>query len=309
MKKQLCHSAHSAFSLVEMLSVIAVIGIISAIAIPQISRINGSAREATAKRNAQNIASVFASAQAAGLNFRESTLSETVSRVSDGGLVPSGTFEGAYFGLALSNAEQTRALPYLALEGSDGVIYTGDTDNILISGGDPGLGLGAGGEQEINGLVPTSDLLTLMGPDTSPVHYASGETSVLVSTQESILGVDFLDPRGSTAPINTEFIQESANEIPEPISLIDYDPELPISIGAPSSLDSGFFDSVIPRTQETSPINPVSAAGQPKETLTPAGEPTDPEFEATDPVRDPPTFIAIDSDLIDGVIPQQILND
>ena len=48
------------FSLVEMLVVIAVIGIIAAIAIPSIGSINASAQTATAKRNAQNIASVYA---------------------------------------------------------------------------------------------------------------------------------------------------------------------------------------------------------------------------------------------------------
>ncbi|MAS93025.1 MAG: hypothetical protein CMO55_07485 [Verrucomicrobiales bacterium] len=61
--------AKGGFSLVEMLVVIAVIGIIAAIAVPNISKINDSAKDAAARRNAQNIASVYASANAAGHSF------------------------------------------------------------------------------------------------------------------------------------------------------------------------------------------------------------------------------------------------
>jgi type IV pilus assembly protein PilA len=54
------------FSLVELLVVIAVIAIIAAIAIPNIANITGSATETAAQRNAQNLASVYAAAVAAG---------------------------------------------------------------------------------------------------------------------------------------------------------------------------------------------------------------------------------------------------
>ena len=50
----------------EMLVVIAVIGIIAAIAIPNIGKINNSAKQAAAKRNDQTIASLSSSANAAG---------------------------------------------------------------------------------------------------------------------------------------------------------------------------------------------------------------------------------------------------
>ncbi len=69
MKHTKVTSLKAGFSLVEMLVVIAIIGIIAAIAIPNIGSINSSAKEATAKRNAQSIASVLNAAAAAGVDF------------------------------------------------------------------------------------------------------------------------------------------------------------------------------------------------------------------------------------------------
>ncbi|MFT4549512.1 MAG: prepilin-type N-terminal cleavage/methylation domain-containing protein [Pseudoalteromonas tetraodonis] len=66
MKTTLKKNVKAGFSLVEMLVVIAVIGIIAAIAVPTIGSITKQANTNKAKRNAQNLASVFASAVAAG---------------------------------------------------------------------------------------------------------------------------------------------------------------------------------------------------------------------------------------------------
>ncbi|MGK0188380.1 MAG: prepilin-type N-terminal cleavage/methylation domain-containing protein [Verrucomicrobiales bacterium] len=70
-KKQPFHrskkrSRSNGFSLVELLVVIAVIGIIATLAIGKVSRIVENGRKIVAQRNAQTIAQVAASAQAAG---------------------------------------------------------------------------------------------------------------------------------------------------------------------------------------------------------------------------------------------------
>src|SRR5688572_7670274 len=90
------------FSLVEMLVVIAIIGIIAAIAIPNIGTINDSAREATAKRNAQSVASVLNAAIAAGIDTAEElgaspTPLGLVNAAEDGVSPGSGPFRGKTF--------------------------------------------------------------------------------------------------------------------------------------------------------------------------------------------------------------------
>ncbi len=126
-----------AFSLVEMLSVIGVIGIISAIAIPSISRIRESADDAVARRNAQNLASVFVSAQAAGVDLlAENDLASTVANIVSGGVASDGVFDGSFFGLpGLSGAEQISAMDYLMLSGSS-LLYQSEvaTDTITRDG-------------------------------------------------------------------------------------------------------------------------------------------------------------------------------
>lgn len=69
MKTTIKKNVKAGFSLVEMLVVIAVIGIIAAIAVPTIGSITSQANTNKAKRNAQNLASVYSSAIAAGASF------------------------------------------------------------------------------------------------------------------------------------------------------------------------------------------------------------------------------------------------
>tara|TARA_R110000850_G_scaffold185992_9_gene311924 strand:+ start:586 stop:999 length:414 start_codon:yes stop_codon:yes gene_type:complete len=103
MKYSAPNASKAGFSLVEMLVVIAVIGIIAAIAVPNIGRINDSAKDATYRRNAQNIASVFASAQAAGVDFSSSSTDEAdvINAIIAGATVSDADspFNGTYFGV------------------------------------------------------------------------------------------------------------------------------------------------------------------------------------------------------------------
>jgi len=124
------------FSLVEMLVVIAVIGIIAAIAVPNIGRINDSAKDATYRRNAQNLASIFASAQAAGHDFSNGgklNQKAIIEAMIAGATIndASSPFNGTYFGVpGLNSAQATNttdgAAKYLVWdENSNQLLYTG----------------------------------------------------------------------------------------------------------------------------------------------------------------------------------------
>ena len=109
---------NAGFSLVEMLVVIAVIGIIAAIAVPNIGRINEAADQSKDMRNAQNLASVCAAAQAAGHDFVDTDVATTVAAIVTGATISEAgnPFNGTFFGVPnLSSAEITGASSYLTL--------------------------------------------------------------------------------------------------------------------------------------------------------------------------------------------------
>ena len=124
------------FSLVELLVVIAVIGVIAAIAIPAMSNIFGNSKQAKAKRNAQNIASVYAAARAAGASFSVANegngadIDAVVTSLSTG-IPGSGNFATSKFQISMDAAEVAAAKTYLdSTELTTGVLkYTGTAGN------------------------------------------------------------------------------------------------------------------------------------------------------------------------------------
>jgi prepilin-type N-terminal cleavage/methylation domain-containing protein len=104
-------SRKSGFSLVEMLVVIAIIGIIAAIAIPNIGNLNASARDASARRNAQTVASVVNAAIAAGASTASIGTTADAVAAAQAGLTPTqGAFQSKTFTSGAINSEELTAV-------------------------------------------------------------------------------------------------------------------------------------------------------------------------------------------------------
>lgn len=96
-KLNLKKAAKAGFSLVEMLVVIAIIGIIAAIAIPNIGSINQAAEDAAVDRNAQNCASVWNAAIAAGYTSTAANAGAAVTLLEGTTVTGAGPFAGNTF--------------------------------------------------------------------------------------------------------------------------------------------------------------------------------------------------------------------
>jgi type IV pilus assembly protein PilA len=125
--KNLKVSKKKGFSLVELLVVIAVIGVIAAIAIPAMTNVFGSSRTAKARRNAQNVASAYAAAMAAG--GTASTDEDDAYTDVLAGIVGAGQFTTSTFRVNLDGEEATAAKAYTDWQGGT-LVYTG-TDGDL----------------------------------------------------------------------------------------------------------------------------------------------------------------------------------
>lgn len=114
------------FTLVELLMTILIIGILAVSATAHLSGMSDAAAGTRDQQNAQMLASVAMSAQAAGLDFvdPDGDLGRTVAAISVGGTVRTGAFAGQFFGLRLGTAEGERAMAHLRIDGGS-LVYLG----------------------------------------------------------------------------------------------------------------------------------------------------------------------------------------
>jgi type IV pilus assembly protein PilA len=108
-------SAQRGFSLVELLVVIAVIAIIAAIAIPNIAGITGAANTAKAQRNAQNLASTYNAAIAAGYTVSTTTVDAAIAAITNGIEITIGNTTNNFKVDGLTQAEADLAEAYLSI--------------------------------------------------------------------------------------------------------------------------------------------------------------------------------------------------
>lgn len=127
-KPSLKSSLQGGFSLVELLVVIAVIAIIAAIAIPNIAGITGAANTAKAQRNAQNLASTYNAAIAAGYTGAAGR-SEAIAAITNGIEVRIGNTTNYFKVDGLTAPEVTEAESYLNFNSTNKtLVYTNATE-------------------------------------------------------------------------------------------------------------------------------------------------------------------------------------
>ena len=123
----------SAFSLSELLMVVAIIGILAAIAVPMMNPTDAvyAARD---RRNAQELCSTCAVAQAAGVNFvQDDSVLDTVHAIVRGGISVNGAMRGHVFVVpGLSEEDMQGASKYLSV--ADGQLIYSSSDAVEPTG-------------------------------------------------------------------------------------------------------------------------------------------------------------------------------
>lgn len=114
------------FTLVELLITVLVIGVLAVGATAHLSGMSNAAGGTRDQQNAQMLASLAMSAQAAGLDLvdPDGDLGRTVAALSAGDTVKTGAFAGQFFGLRLGTAEAERAMAHLRIDGG-ALVYLG----------------------------------------------------------------------------------------------------------------------------------------------------------------------------------------
>ncbi|MFN0127020.1 MAG: type II secretion system protein [Verrucomicrobiales bacterium] len=113
----------SGFSLVELLVCIGVLGALAAISIVVLNPVRENARVNKDKRNAQAIAAVAGSAQAAGAALNLASVNDVISQLKSG-VNGAGLFSSSEFRVAPFSADEISAIsPYLQINNNT-VVYS-----------------------------------------------------------------------------------------------------------------------------------------------------------------------------------------
>jgi Tfp pilus assembly protein FimT len=100
-----------------MLTTIAILAVLTSIALPSMSSINQNSVDTRDRRNAQELAAICSTAQAAGVDFVVTgDLDKTIENVVKGGKPLDGAFAGKFFGVqGMAPKDQNSAKRYLEL--------------------------------------------------------------------------------------------------------------------------------------------------------------------------------------------------
>jgi type II secretory pathway pseudopilin PulG len=109
------------FSLFEMAVIIAIIGVLAWLAIPTIGSVNTSAQLAAAKRSAQNIVSIYASGEAAGVDWKATDVTSAIAAVHEGKEAATGPFQGRPFRVPASPEESATLVKSFLAWGPEGL--------------------------------------------------------------------------------------------------------------------------------------------------------------------------------------------